>query len=144
MNFASQFIYYPVSADCDNEEIYYDELEDGLATAAQDQAKLWAEQAVSGNEEGLDKEFVQQLLEMSKEREKQKQATIHNDSQATHAGVFSSAMRLQPRFEVCPCLIFVMLVVLILIIIIIFLPIILLSYSSVLIVRKERPPPLIN
>jgi hypothetical protein len=101
MNFASQYIYFPVSADCDIEEIYYDELEDGLATAAQEQAKLWAEQAVSGNEEGLDKEFVQQLLEMSREKEKQKkQQTIHNDSQSSHAGVFSSNMRLQPRFEV--------------------------------------------
>jgi hypothetical protein len=100
MNFASGLIYYPITSDCDLEEIYEDELEDGLATAAQEQAKLWASQATSGDET-LDKEFVQQLLEMSKDKEKnKKQGEIHNDAQATHAGVFSSAMRLQPRFEV--------------------------------------------
>jgi hypothetical protein len=76
MEFGSQFVYVP-SAKAETEEIFEgiarssssnspghaDEIEDGIAAAAMDQAKLWAEAA---KEEGsiFDPDFVRTLMQM--------------------------------------------------------------------------------
>lgn len=43
IQFASQVVYCDISQE--KEEIYQDEVEDGIAAGAEEQAKLWAEAA---------------------------------------------------------------------------------------------------
>lgn len=80
--------------------LWIDEIEDGLSSGAQQQAKIWADAAK--DIEGFDKEFLNELIRMGQEQNqaKQNQANMnHNDAEATNYGVFSSSRRLQPRFQ---------------------------------------------
>eukprot|EP01125_Pyxidicula_operculata_P008162 TRINITY_DN275_c0_g2_i1.p1 TRINITY_DN275_c0_g2~~TRINITY_DN275_c0_g2_i1.p1 ORF type:complete len:1179 (+),score=388.10 TRINITY_DN275_c0_g2_i1:39-3575(+) len=101
MNFGSEFVY--LAKEIEEEEIFQDEIDDGIAAAAQEQAKIWAEAA---KEEGslMDPSFVAELMRMGQEQAKARGTTskkkeFHNEAQTDHNGVFSSTMRLQPRFE---------------------------------------------
>eukprot|EP01124_Arcella_intermedia_P007815 TRINITY_DN1483_c1_g1_i2.p1 TRINITY_DN1483_c1_g1~~TRINITY_DN1483_c1_g1_i2.p1 ORF type:complete len:472 (-),score=108.89 TRINITY_DN1483_c1_g1_i2:21-1265(-) len=44
-------------------------------------------------------EFLTELIRMGQEHEKKNKKEFHNDAQTDHLGVFSSTLRLQPRFE---------------------------------------------
>lgn len=74
MDFGSNFVYVP--AHPEEEDIYQvrccassahsalqDEIDDGLAASAMEQAKIWAK-AVQDEKTDFDKEFIQQLVSM--------------------------------------------------------------------------------
>lgn len=98
MNFGSQWIYIPQHPE--QEEIFPDEIEDGLASSAKAQATIWAEAASTG-ETHFDQEFLQTLVSMGKEVsvKGKRGGESHHDAIGYQNGVFSSARRLQPRFQ---------------------------------------------
>lgn len=108
MYFASPYAFFPETEE--QEEIYQDEIEDGIASCASTQAEIWANEAKSGAT-GLDPEFVQEIVKMGTKSCSGKGDLTHNDAQTYHnglcslphivtsSGVFSSTLRLQPRFE---------------------------------------------
>jgi len=79
--------------------IFLDEIEDGLSSGAQQQAKIWADAAK--DIEGFDKEFLNEIIRMGQEQTQARHNANmnHNDAEATNYGVFSSTRRLQPRFQ---------------------------------------------
>ena len=58
VEFGADSFYYPLVGE--DEEIFVDEVEDGLAACAEEQAKLWAAQA---QEEGRSLDYVVSLVE---------------------------------------------------------------------------------
>eukprot|EP01127_Copromyxa_protea_P023157 TRINITY_DN8600_c0_g1_i2.p1 TRINITY_DN8600_c0_g1~~TRINITY_DN8600_c0_g1_i2.p1 ORF type:complete len:1155 (-),score=243.02 TRINITY_DN8600_c0_g1_i2:30-3494(-) len=97
MNFGSALAFVPLQVE--DEPIYQDEVEDGIAACASAQAGIWAEEAAVNPDQGLDKDFLKELSRMAEKSEKQRGDTSHSDAQTYHNGVFSSNLRLQPRFE---------------------------------------------
>lgn len=99
MNFGCKYVFL---GQAEPEEIFQDEVEDGIATCAMAQAEIWAEDAAKGEAKDFDQDFVKELLAMgNKPKIGAAAAPKFNDAQTTHAGVFSAGLRLQPRFEVC-------------------------------------------
>lgn len=88
----------------EEETIFHDEIEDGLAECALAQAKIWAE-AIREGDEGVDAELVQAIMRMSAAKTDTSKGDTGKGKQgvqdllATHLGVFSSSVRLQPRYE---------------------------------------------
>jgi len=81
-------------------------MEDGLASGASEQAKLWAAAVQDGSEDAaamFDKQFLDQLLAMGAAGRSQRRAggsgTNDVEFSATHNGAFTSAGRLQPRYQ---------------------------------------------
>jgi len=70
MEFASQHIFLTDKEE--TEDIYNDEIEDGLGAAACDQAKLWSEAATGNNDDpalvksanAITSEFIKEILSM--------------------------------------------------------------------------------
>ena len=73
------------------EEIYKDEIEDGIANCAEEQAAIWAEGAKE-DENAESKKFVEELLKMTKEIKAQKNGVVRS-------GGLGCKTRLQPRFQ---------------------------------------------
>lgn len=85
-------------------DLISDEIEDGLAASAKAQAKIWAEAAKEAGEGvGLDKEFIAELVRMGEESASatafRNRNLNHHDAIGAQNGVFSSARRLQPRYQ---------------------------------------------
>lgn len=102
LGFGSSFVFAPKVTE-EPEEIFQDEIDDGLSEGAQEQAKVWAE-AIKNKEmtEGVDTAFLEELQKMFQSTAKPKPtgpAKQLQDQQASHAGVFSANVRLQPRYE---------------------------------------------
>lgn len=79
------------TADELQEEIYKDEIEDGIANCAEEQAATWAE-AVHEEENSESKKFVEELLKMTKQIKQEKNGKMR-------AGGLGCKTRLQPRFQ---------------------------------------------
>jgi hypothetical protein len=73
----------------DAEEIYSDELEDGIAHSAMEQAQTW-QRAVQEGSVSVDAEFVASLVQLT--------GAYQVKRTAERAGAFSTKTRLQPRF----------------------------------------------
>ena len=109
IQFASSYAYIPPSNKMEDEEIYQDEIEDGIASAAVDQAKLWADEALkaasstegsTANNSASRQQFITELIRMGTEVEASRNQNLnHHDAINTNNGVFSSTRRLQPRFQ---------------------------------------------
>ncbi|KAL6071768.1 actin [Balamuthia mandrillaris] len=86
----------------ETEDIFQDEIEDGIAACAMAQAKIWAEAAQEEENKGLvDKAFISELIRMGQEHERtvDRVQEMHSDAMSSHNGVFSSVRRLQPRYQ---------------------------------------------
>eukprot|EP00808_Paulinella_micropora_P026732 g29161.t1 len=103
LRFGSSFAFAHLEAE-EKEEIYQDELEDGLSECAQEQAKVWSEAVRTGEDTaGVDAAFLQELQKLFQQAQpkagKARAQPAFQDEAASHAGVFSASVRLQPRFE---------------------------------------------
>jgi len=88
MEFGSAVLF--ASALKENEDIYEDEVNDGIANCAKEQAEAWAQEAA---ETGVEQsEFIQRLLRMTGGLKDKRVA-------ATRAGAMGTKTRLQPRFQ---------------------------------------------
>ncbi|CAE8639603.1 unnamed protein product [Polarella glacialis] len=74
----------------ETEDIYEDEVKDGIANCAKEQAEAWAQAAAETGEEAPD--FIRRLLELTGALKDQRVA-------ATRAGAMGTQSRLQPRFQ---------------------------------------------
>jgi len=97
MNFAAPEALVPLEEEL--EDIFQDEIEDGIAACAAAQAEIWAAEAQAGAST-LDADFVKAILAMgTKSCSTGKRDLRDNEAQTSHNGVFSATLRLQPRFE---------------------------------------------
>jgi actin beta/gamma 1 len=88
MEFGSPFIF--ASTVKETEDFYEDEVNDGIANCAKEQAEAWAEAAA---ETGADNtEFIQRLLRLTGTLKDKRVA-------ATRAGAMGTQSRLQPRYQ---------------------------------------------
>jgi hypothetical protein len=86
MQFASQFVL--VDIEDEQEEIFKDEIEDGIANNADEQATVWAKEAQENPETStISGEFLTELTQMTKAAKNQR------------SGAFGTKTRLQPRFQ---------------------------------------------
>lgn len=83
MYFASTHAFYPTQDE--QEDIFQDEIEDGIAACASTQAEIWANEAKTGAT-GLDAEFVQEIIKMGTKAGHGKGDLTHNDAQTYHNG----------------------------------------------------------
>lgn len=103
MQFASSFV---LANDASTEDIYKEEVDDGVANTAEEQAKVWAMEA---QEQGTDSEFVRRLLgtikscQASKDGKRQgamgTTTRIQPALQKGKQGTFDSAVRQQTQQE---------------------------------------------
>eukprot|EP01105_Mastigella_eilhardi_P018376 TRINITY_DN4244_c0_g1_i1.p1 TRINITY_DN4244_c0_g1~~TRINITY_DN4244_c0_g1_i1.p1 ORF type:complete len:1146 (+),score=215.48 TRINITY_DN4244_c0_g1_i1:73-3510(+) len=82
VRFASACAYVDVSGE--TEDIYQDDIDDGIATCAEEQAKIWAQAA---KEQGADPMFVRELLRYV------------GAGASARKGALGTQTRLQPRFQ---------------------------------------------
>jgi len=88
MEFGSRSLFASVVQE--TEDIYEDEVNDGIANCAKEQAEAWAEAASETGEEP--NEFIGRLLQMTGKLKDQRVA-------AMRAGAMGTKSRLQPRFQ---------------------------------------------
>jgi actin-related protein len=87
MEFGSQCLFFPSVAE--TEDIYEDELNDGIANCAKEQAEAWAQEA---SEQGLEEsEFIKRLLKLTGALKDKRVAAVR-------AGAMGTTSRLQPRY----------------------------------------------
>ena len=72
------------------EDIYKDEVADGIANCADEQAQVWA-QAANEEENSGAKDFIQELLQMTKK--------YKDEKAGIRSGALGCKTRLQPRFQ---------------------------------------------
>jgi hypothetical protein len=85
-----------------------DEINDGLASCAREQALAWAQEAEELSKQGntqnlpIDKKFIESLIRLANEEQHKRLMedirngnNRHNDAVSFHNGVFSSTRRLQ-------------------------------------------------
>jgi len=89
MNFGSEYVLVDLIEE--TEEIYQDEVEDGIAAGAAEQARLWA-QAAAESRDGVEKsqEFIKELVAMT---------TSYDNQKKNRAGGMGTTTRLQPRYQ---------------------------------------------
>ena len=89
MNFGSEYVLVDLVEE--TEEIYQDEVEDGIAAGAAEQARLWA-LAAAESRDGVEKsqEFINELVAMT---------TSYDNQKKTRAGGMGTTTRLQPRYQ---------------------------------------------
>ena len=86
MEFASKNVLFDPHQE--QEEIYKDEVEDGIANNADEQAKVWQQEAKENPESStISADFLRELNQMT------------NDSKKKRSGAFGTQTRLQPRFQ---------------------------------------------
>eukprot|EP01126_Amoeba_proteus_P015317 TRINITY_DN16886_c0_g3_i2.p1 TRINITY_DN16886_c0_g3~~TRINITY_DN16886_c0_g3_i2.p1 ORF type:complete len:228 (+),score=26.21 TRINITY_DN16886_c0_g3_i2:98-781(+) len=102
MEFGCSYIYVP--SQHASEDIFKDEIEDGIAASAQEQAKIWAAEVAArqGDISATDTTFYLQLAQLAA-------ASYNSDASSRDAntheainhnlGAFSTTRRLQPRFQ---------------------------------------------
>jgi len=88
MEFGSQVFFVGVAAEV--EDVYEDEVNDGIANCAKEQAEAWAQEAAETGAGNL--EFIGQLLKLTGALKDKRVA-------ATRAGAMGTKSRLQPRFQ---------------------------------------------
>jgi actin-related protein len=99
MEFASKFAFAHIDAEQD-EEIYEEEIADGIANAAEEQAQVWAQEADEQQAYSADssnKNFVKSLLELTKKYVNNRNSG--NTATSTRQGAMGTKSRLQPRFQ---------------------------------------------
>jgi hypothetical protein len=89
MEFGSKKIY--INTKREEEEIYKDEVNDGIASCAEEQAIIWAD-ASKDDENIHSKAFVEELLRMTKKCQEAKAGK-------QRAGGLGCKSRLQPRYQ---------------------------------------------
>eukprot|EP00121_Abeoforma_whisleri_P000248 Awhi_evm1s224 len=91
MEFAGQY----VLNDIENvmEEIYQEEIDDGIAGCAKEQADVWNMEA---KEQGNDTEFVSKLLALLKNVDENK---ANEKAKKDRQGAMGTTTRMQPRFQ---------------------------------------------
>ena len=76
MQSATEYVYIPTEKE--QEAIYTDELEDGIAASAREQARIWADAINNGEVEGeVDEDFVHELLALNRNVIQNQQAANH-------------------------------------------------------------------
>ena len=88
MNFASSHVFCDLHHE--TEPIYADELTDGIAHAAKEQAEAWQQAA---DEDGVDSAFVRELILLTSQEMDKKRAGV------ARAGELGTKSRLQPRMK---------------------------------------------
>mmetsp|Transcript_28567 Transcript_28567/g.53091 ORF Transcript_28567/g.53091 Transcript_28567/m.53091 type:complete len:568 (-) Transcript_28567:1-1704(-) len=99
---ASPFAF--ANIDADPEEIYSDEIQDGIANCAEEQAQVWAKEAEEqraycsedGDGVGAKGDFVRSLLELTKTYANKHDA---EGPAGTRQGAMGTKSRLQPRYQ---------------------------------------------
>jgi hypothetical protein len=84
---------------------FIDEIVDGIASCAREQAQAWADIAKENSESGgglppgIDQKFIDEIKRMATTASRLRSAPLRHDGQTDVYGVFSSARRLQPRYQ---------------------------------------------
>lgn len=95
---ASQFAYADI--DFEYEEIYSDEIEDGIANGAEEQAQVWAKEAEEQQAYSIGsnkQDFVNNLLRITKKYVERRNANA--PAATVRQGAMGSKSRLQPRYQ---------------------------------------------
>jgi len=87
MDFGSQCLFLPSAPE--TEDIYEDEVNDGIANCAKEQAEAWAQEASEQGQE--ESEFIQRLLKLTGALKDKRVAAVR-------AGAMGTKSRLQPRY----------------------------------------------
>eukprot|EP01113_Clastostelium_recurvatum_P010241 TRINITY_DN1504_c0_g1_i4.p1 TRINITY_DN1504_c0_g1~~TRINITY_DN1504_c0_g1_i4.p1 ORF type:complete len:204 (-),score=55.09 TRINITY_DN1504_c0_g1_i4:66-677(-) len=74
----------------ETEEIYQDEVDDGIASCAEEQAKIWAQEAQDDQEGTNSREFNQRLVNL---------LAAYKGGSGARQGALGTQTRLQPRFQ---------------------------------------------
>eukprot|EP00928_Gymnodinium_smaydae_P039803 TRINITY_DN27113_c0_g3_i1.p1 TRINITY_DN27113_c0_g3~~TRINITY_DN27113_c0_g3_i1.p1 ORF type:complete len:1272 (+),score=228.98 TRINITY_DN27113_c0_g3_i1:66-3881(+) len=90
MDFGSRCLFSARTTDL--EDFYEDEIKDGIANCAKEQAEAWAQEAAESGASSSNNEFLQQLLKLTGSLKDKRIA-------ATRAGAMGTKTRLQPRFQ---------------------------------------------
>jgi actin len=101
MNIASEHVLIDIDGEVSHEQIFDDDVQDGIASASEQQCALWLA-ALKENEDNavVTREFVEQLLKMTDKVAKLKQRQIDAANKAKGgAGLFGQQTRIQPRFK---------------------------------------------
>jgi type II secretory pathway component HofQ len=101
MNIASEHVLIDIDGEVSHEQIFDDDVQDGIASASEQQCALWLA-ALKENEDNavVTREFVEQLLKMTDKVAKLKQRQIEAANKAKGgAGLFGQQTRIQPRFK---------------------------------------------
>eukprot|EP01125_Pyxidicula_operculata_P019969 TRINITY_DN7271_c0_g2_i1.p1 TRINITY_DN7271_c0_g2~~TRINITY_DN7271_c0_g2_i1.p1 ORF type:complete len:1174 (-),score=286.61 TRINITY_DN7271_c0_g2_i1:74-3595(-) len=104
IKFGSKYAFIPGDNDNAEEDIYQEDVNDGMAAGAKFAAEIWAEEAKKGDS-NIDTEFVNELLKMTNPQIPQQKVSIegkdlnHHDIVDENLGAFNSTRRLQPRYQ---------------------------------------------
>eukprot|EP01122_Echinamoeba_exundans_P003751 TRINITY_DN13818_c0_g1_i1.p1 TRINITY_DN13818_c0_g1~~TRINITY_DN13818_c0_g1_i1.p1 ORF type:complete len:150 (+),score=37.38 TRINITY_DN13818_c0_g1_i1:257-706(+) len=102
MEFGSELVFVGSS---ETEEIFEDEIVDGIASCAREQAQAWADIAKENSESsgglppGIDQKFIDEIKRMATTASRLRSAPLRHDGQTDVYGVFSSTRRVQPRYQ---------------------------------------------
>jgi actin-related protein len=102
MNIASEHVLIDIDGEVSHEQIFDDDVQDGIASASEQQCALWLA-ALKENEDNavVTRDFVEQLLQMTDKvaKLKQRQIDAANSKAKGGAGLFGQQTRIQPRFK---------------------------------------------
>jgi actin len=100
MNIASEHILIDIDGEVSHEQIFDDDVQDGIASASEQQCALWLA-ALKENEDNavVTRDFVEQLLKMTDKVAKLKERQAAAVSAKGGAGLFGQQTRIQPRFK---------------------------------------------